>query len=242
MENRESGEKIWAKWEMQGELCRGTRHEKEGLLCQDRIFYRESDHLQAIALADGISKSNISVTGLEKILEVLCNDMLEEYGTFMKEREDVIQYSVMLLIRRQIEALMNLHHVSADVFASTILAVCIDTQRKSFCCIHLGDGVVVCKEKTYRILSYPVNGLRKNQTYLTTTEEAHRNIKIVRGSLQNISEIALLSDGTYHFPLSAEKIGKTLNQIRRSSGSFRKKTDDQSVIMLYARDDKLEEG
>lgn len=221
------------QWNVYSASLLGSKHEEKELLCQDRVCYRSSNSRQVIALADGISQQDLNIIGVEKILGRLCDKFANGIIDIINGTIEEIKCDVIISVQREIEKLAKQYGVEKSVFASTLLVACIDFTKNIYCTAHLGDGIILYKSSLeYEILSYPENGLNRNQTYLTSSSNAYRYLKVMKGELEEISEIALLSDGIYEFPLSIEMMTKALGQVRKSSYNLNKKVDDQGIIIL----------
>ncbi len=223
------------QWNVYSASLLGSKHEEKKLLCQDRVCYRSSDSRQVIALADGISQQDLNVIGVEKILEMLCKMFIDEHIDLINQKKEDIKYEVVVSIQRKLKCLAKQYGVEKSVFASTLLLVCIDFVNNIYCTVHLGDGIIMYKsESEYDILSYPENGLNRYQTYLTNSPNVYRYLKVSRREVEDMTEIALLSDGTYEFPFpfSLESMTDILEQVRKSPYNLEQKIDDQGVIIL----------
>lgn len=221
------------QWRAYSALATGMHHEKEELLCQNRVCYRVSETGRIIALADGISQEDLNIIGVEKVLEKLCTLFLRRDIDIINGTKDDIKRTVVMTVQREIERLAKEYNVNVSVFASTLLLFYIDIQNKYYCAVHLGDGIIIYKQgKEYGILSYPENGPAKKQTYLTTSPYAYQYLKVMRGAADGISEVGLLSDGTYEFPISLPGAVSILNRAAESPYNMVQKMDDQSVILL----------
>ncbi len=228
---------------------RGKRHEFQNLLCQDRVCHKERGEVKIIALADGTSPNDICIVGVEKVLDAVCDKIIEQYDEieeYIKENQKAtVQGMLTQKIKMEIEKLAIRYQVSERMFSSTILLVCLNTKRNSFFSLHLGDGIIICRKNgSYQVLSSPENGIQKNQTYLTTSSNAREHLRISSHSLDGISEFVLASDGMYELPLTEELKGneersileiatKSLESVLGKSNNFEEKIDDQSMIMIY---------
>lgn len=222
-----------AQWHAYSALTTGLNHEKKGILCQDRVCCRASETGQIIALADGISQENLNIIGVEKVLEKLCAVFLRRDIDIINGTKDNIKRAVVMTVQREIERLASDYHVKVSAFASTLLLFYIDLENKYYCAVHLGDGIIIYKQgKEYRILSYPENGPAKNQTCLTTSPYAYQHMKVMRGAADGISEVGLLSDGTYEFPILLPDAVSVLTRATESPYNLLQKMDDQGVILL----------
>lgn len=74
--------------------------------------------------------------------------------------------------------------------ASTLVICCVNEKKKTFCALHLGDGFIAIENKRggIKILSHPTNGIKRNETVLSTTEMALKYVKVYRGELKDIQK------------------------------------------------------
>ncbi|MFQ9514721.1 MAG: protein phosphatase 2C domain-containing protein [Eubacterium sp.] len=214
----------------------GKRHQIRKMLCQDRVAYKQSGNRQSIALVDGVGDNDINILAGEKIADAINDFLLNEFDEIMKEKEENVTYTLLIKMQRIIEKLMSEYNFPKEQFSSTILGVCIDLEKELYCAVHLGDGIILFRNKEIKILSYPTNGLFSNQTVLSTSETAINNIKLYRGELENTREIILISDGVYNFPLYKNQWNEFIKRTKCSKEEFAGKEDDQSVILLSRED------
>lgn len=238
-----------SKWRTKYASKRGIRHQVQNLLCQDRVCYKEEDELQIIALADGTSNNDLCIVGVEKVLNVICDKIIDQYETIETKmqlgQEEEVKCFLTQKIQNEIEKLAIRYQVSERMFSSTMLVVCVNRKKNSFFSLHLGDGIIIYRKNgNYQILSEPENGSLKNQTYLTTSSSAKEHLRICFQHLEDVTEFLLVSDGTYEVPLDEteelykelsllEIVRKNLQPILNKTGDFGNRVDDQSMIMIY---------
>lgn len=229
-------EKKMEYWQIFSAVRTGEGHEAKGMLCQDRVCFKQKDGLQIIALADGIGNCDLNVIGTERVLDSLCSFFLKDYDEIMSCSEEEIRYASLFEVRDVIGSAAEEYSVSADTFSSTILVVCINLNDQSYCSIHLGDGAVLYrKEGEYQVLSYPANGIGKNQTYLTTSSNILQEIRVFRGSLERIEGFVLISDGVYGEADDSGKLGFRVEDIFQKGMVSRAAKDDQGIIGFVRR-------
>ena len=73
----------------------------------------------------------------------------------------------------------------------------VDANTKDYLIIHLGDGSVVGvnTENSSIMLSAPDNGITSRYTWLTTSADAMKHLRIYKGSVENLKRIVLVTDG-----------------------------------------------
>lgn len=218
-------------WQYEAKCITGRRHREKGLLCQDRVAYREKGQHQVIVLVDGIGKTDRNIIAGEKVAEYTAEFLIERFDEIMLDTPENIRRELLRGIHYIIGNLMVEFEMSKTEFASTVLAVCIDQKTKQYCGVHLGDGIILNRSDCLEILSYPMNGWKKNQTYLTTSENAVKEMKVLKGDLSSISEIILMSDGTYDYPLQKIELSNYINDVFQKAIELQQE-DDQGIIRL----------
>lgn len=219
-------------WKCYSRCVRGAGHREKGMLCQDRVAYSQKGSRQSIALVDGVGKTDRNVIAGEKIAVYMTEYLQDNFEKITGRRQEDIKYDILLNVRRIIESLMVEFGMPEDEFASTIMALCIDHSRGRYCGVHLGDGIMVCRNGKRNIMSYPENGQRRNQTYLTTSEGALQKMKILRGVVQDTTEYMLMSDGVYSWPADSEKLCKAAEYACADGAEMCEGEDDRSIILL----------
>lgn len=221
-------------WKMSSDRRTGEEHANKKMKCQDQVCYKEQDHRQVIVLADGTGVSDLNVACVSDVVNYTAERLLD-LAQAKKLRELPRHELICQLMGGIIEIIsghMDRNHLTADYFGSTLLAFMMDAETGNYLLIHLGDGIIIGKNRQHvRVLSWPV-GCGSDRTFLTISENLPERIKIRCGNLGDLDQIALCSDGMYEYPLSRDftesRIWETLE-----SGKIRLPgKDDQSFIQL----------
>ena len=212
----------------------GTRHKEMDLLCQDRVNYKVLDNRQIIGLVDGSGDTDLNVIAGEKVVDVMTNFILEHYDKCMEWSRKAINEELLYIIRRELEKISGRFGIPCCELKSTIAVVCIDHERDSYCAVHLGDGIIIgIEEGNVPIpISYPRNGYTRNETYLTTSEEAVKKMKVFRGRLGDMQGFMMCSDGVYEDEIDEKKVWKICEEMEQFRLYGDEKVDDQAVIVL----------
>lgn len=174
----------------------GTRNEKEGLECQDCVYYLEKENIQAITLADGAGEDNYAKVGAQNSCKTLAKLLVDYFEELFDMEKSLVQFNVITNIQSKLYELCERYRVELTKFKSTLLGIAIDNKCNQFIAIHLGDGSIGIKKNGKMVtMSYPENGINKTQTYLTSEHRIGKYIKIYRGNIDDISEFILVSDG-----------------------------------------------
>lgn len=200
-------------WRYCGFTEAGRQHKKHNLLCQDRFSYLSDGEIQAIALVDGIGKTDKNIFASERIAHYLTGLIVEKYHMITDEKNKTdVKRKILGDIYFIIENLMREYSMPKEEFASTLMVLGINLSDRNYCAIHLGDGIIIGKDRQIRVLSYPENGFCENQTYLTISENALKKMKILSGDIGDVNEFALITDGGYKIMDLEESVKQILNQ------------------------------
>ena len=157
------------------------------------------DYRQVIGLVDGSGDTDVNVIAGEKVVDVMTNFLMEHYEKCMEWSRKAINEELLHLIREEIEKVSDRYGISSGELKSTIAVVCIDHELDSYCAVHLGDGIIIgIEEGNVPVpISYPLNGYTRNETYLTTSKDAVKKMKVFRGKLHHMQGFMMCSDGVY---------------------------------------------
>ena len=208
-------------WLCHSVVQKGIRHEKRKMKCQDYVSVRAQKEKISMALLDGRGDSDKNAAAVEKIADILNEFMLIFYDNIFRESQEVVAYNLMLQIQKELSRLSEEMKVEKKELASTLLAYCINAEKKTFCAVHLGDGF---------ILSRPTNGVKKNETVLSTTKTALKHVKIYRGDLKDTEAILMASDGNYEWNVSQKVLQECFEKVKIKT--LIPQIDDQAVVVL----------
>lgn len=211
----------------------GRQNRKRGRENQDAVFQLISPDAKASVLADGAGSSEFSAIGSRSMAYGLCLYMHEEATELMIAETKDIRYSIALEIERILDELEGRFDRDKRFFSSTVIGAAFDIKRGAYCTIHVGDGMILSDHGLqYEPLSFPKNGICKEQTYLTTSSGLMNKIEIHRGKLEEIEGLVLISDGVYSYPLRMERLERKLYEIRRGNMKLTSGEDDQSIVFM----------
>jgi len=222
--------KVWAG---HIKIEKGIRHEKQRMKCQDYAEMEQRNGRISIALLDGKGNGDVNALAVKNIAKILNDFMLSFFDEIYTRDDNAVAYNLMLQIERKIGELSKEYEVNYEELASTLLAFCVDEQKKQYCAVHLGDGVIAIEDcsKTIEILSLPINGINKNQTILTTSQNALENVKIYRGTVDDIKGVVLASDGIYNGQEDMKELESCFSETIENV-ILKQKMDDQAMITI----------
>lgn len=220
------------RWVWHSIVQTGIRHKKRKMECQDYVNIKPQKEKISMALLDGRGDSDKNAEAVRKMADVLNQFMLVFYDNIFKESEEIVAYNFMLQVQKQLEILSKELETRKKELASTLLTCCVNEEKGTFCAIHLGDGFIATKNNRggIRILSHPTNGVKKNETVLSTTETALKYVKVYRGELKDTKEILMASDGNYEWNVSKKVLEECFLKVKKKK--LVPEIDDQSVVML----------
>lgn len=189
----------------------GKEHAAAGCSCEDVVLTIETESFCFYGLADGQSRKRYCMEGAYISLAAAA-EYIESSGVDVcRAQQDFcdLQYALARTIRAGLERAAEEHSADIFEFGSTLIAMGVDPASGRYVLAHLGDGRVagVCGGET-RSLSPPENGLCLNQTWLTTSPDAARHIRVYAGSVAAYGRIIMMSDGADGVFRRGERMGK----------------------------------
>lgn len=182
------------KYVIAGASVRGSKHIKKGVVCQDAIAYyeNESDSFYSIALADGAGSQKYSDVGAQFISEFILKYIYSHFNEIYTGSID--RYELTYTLEKALYQKAKKIAINYETIGSTLLAVCVKGDK--LISIHIGDGVIAYKDINEKIhlLSHPMNGEFKDQTFFTNTNFKDKlRLGIVK--IEKADSFILMSDG-----------------------------------------------
>lgn len=248
-------------WYIAGTAVQGLRHIRENIPCQDKIYSLQKNNITAIALADGAGSAKYSHYGAEVIVKSICETLCESFSDIVNnENSFTVKQTLLESLLPKIAIASENLRCGIDDLASTLLAAAAD-DKKIFL-LHIGDGIAACfRSNSIFPASYPDNGEFKNETFFITSPYALQRMRIYRGNAEEISGLALMSDGTDYsfFNVKEGRFAVLLDEIKRRCIMYsqadvnaaleelfndvvRKQTHDDCSMILMCRTDKYFRG
>jgi len=211
--------------------------------CEDVLYMWEADNFLFYGLADGQRGAKCGVTGGRACLETI-SAYIRTIGIsniIHAQFPDELPCTLVKEIRKQLLFMAHSQNTPYREFASTLLAVAIDSVSGEYVLLHLGDGyaVSISRAGTSDIVSAPENGITAHHTWLTTSDNAAFHLRITFGSIESKKRLLLMSDGATCFCRSnhmSKRIGDflrmgTQEEILKHLTSCNS-SDDASCIIL----------
>ena len=237
--------------------AQGRSHIKSDIPCQDKTYSAFDNDTQVIALADGAGSAKLSHYGAETVTKFICLELTEKFDTYFSDNDGAsVKQQLIEGMLKSLSKTANQLECEIIELASTLLFVAI--KNNQFIIAHIGDGVVGYLENDeMKIASQPENGEFVNTTVFTTSKDAIKTMKLIKGPLGEIQGFVLMSDGTETslYSKKERKLADVLKKIMQMSTiisvdkvqeqleqSFENvivnaTTDDCSIAMLVKRND-----
>lgn len=178
----------------------GNAHIQMGVECEDIFKIVNNNDLIYMAIADGVSLKKHSREGAKIVVNSLYQ--LMKYININSlivapQKLNLLPGIIIQQITTQLEVVAESSQSQIIDYASTLEMLLIDKRSENFLCVHLGDGLIggVRKSNELQFFTQRDIGLRKKQTYVTTTENAAQFIQIRYGNISNFKGLYLMTDG-----------------------------------------------
>lgn len=180
---------------------RGEFHKQNNMLCEDKVISGEKMGMQYIALADGAGSLKYCAEGAECAVNAIAEYVADNFERLLSESLIKAKYTIWSYVIYSIKEISMGRNIK--MFGSTLLFVGVKNGK--YISFHLGDGFIAAKSKTtFKVISPPMNGLSKRYTYLTTTDEAYKFVRLLRGD-DRYTAFLLSSDGCDEEIINEEK-------------------------------------
>ena len=232
----------------------GQYHKKQNGFCEDRFQYRQGKQYSSIALCDGATMAKRGGMAAEIVAQCVADQLYAQFGRYLYEEPDTVIRELTGKIEDRLLAQAEREGVAAYEYACTIMAAAMNTQGQ-FLCIHLGDGMILRKQKgkdTFQLVSKSENILLPNKTYLTGNCVLFRHMRFYRWYQEETEKLLLLTDGGTHCLLIPVQVrgdweyalpcgydGIQLQEYWKQCDG--KEADDYSFAMLEREENEIDE-
>ena len=180
-------------------VCTGTRHQTEGLPCQDRTGTERGGDVICCALADGAGSRSSSEVGAACVTQFVSGLFCQAFEALWAMEDCAVARRIVELC---CEALARQTPPIYDL-ACTLLFYAAHRDGR-FLAGHLGDGIMILEQSgQLSVFSPPENGTYHNETFFITGEDAAEHLRIRRGIRTQPGTLLMMSDGTaeslYHY-------------------------------------------
>lgn len=210
---------------------------KDRIADQDKGYVVKKGNVVSLVLCDGAGSLELSSAGAKEISKLISEMLCDNWEHYKTVLSNEIRMEIYLVINEKLKELSHKYHCEKEEFGSTLLAFATDGNE----CIgvHLGDGAIFSyNDDDIKILSYPVNGVTTDQTYLTTSKYAFNNIRFYRFK-RTEKKYMLITDGINWWEkkhinelFEVENEKKAIEMIKCNY-----KYDDASLLMIDFQED-----
>ena len=164
---------------------------------QDYVLHSETDGIEMIILADGVSSCSRSRKGAEISCKTV-EKILTRYGLqiFQWDKKEVAEF-VLSCVTDELECEQKTENCKITDFSSTLCFVCLDKKKQRALCFSLGDSLIYkLSEKGCVLLNQP-DVYEDNRCCATTTIGAVDKVKVNVVDVTNINGMMICSDGAW---------------------------------------------
>lgn len=178
--------------------ARGRGHAGDGTRGQDRTAYLSRGGVQVLCLSDGAGSATHSEYGAQALVDSGCELLVERFADFATSGDGAgVKLEIVRHLLDRLDDVASRRGVAVKDLAATFLAVAVAEASDRFLIVHVGDGVIgYVKAGEPRVASGPDNSEFVNQTTFVTSEQSAAGMRVLRGSLDDVSGFVLMSDGT----------------------------------------------
>ncbi len=176
----------------------GMYHSQRNEENQDFYILKQNEHYLVAVLADGVSTQKNSLKGAKKTCEVAANYVLRRADDFMEyDQREVAKY-ILKEICFQLDKEAKKECEDIISYSSTMLLLMLNKDTNNMITMNLGDGIILGSKN--RKTFYVSRGKgTNNETLVTTSREAYRDIDICKMNYLDCDRILLASDGIKPF-------------------------------------------
>lgn len=182
-------------WKTNKAFLQGKLHYSQNRRCEDFASSYRSGEMVSVAVADGAGSLSDSADGAMMTAKTATRYIAENFEKiYNSQNPEKEKFFIIEAIKYEIERLYS--REDFENFGSTL--ICVTVKDSRYIAVHLGDGVIgtVNGDKTVKsVFSVPMNGLTKNQTYLTGMKKSFKHLRLYTGQTDDISEFVMFTDG-----------------------------------------------
>jgi len=186
--------------------AQGRSHVANSIPCQDRVYHKQGNGVNVIALADGAGSKPLSHLGAEAVTKTICNFLVDNFDMIYALDDSIIRTSLLETLHQELDRCASDNHCKRGDLASTMLFACIKNNELIWG--HIGDGVIGQKrDDQLECISQPENFEYANVTVFVVSPNALEHFRI--GKIEKTGDIGivLMSDG------SAESLYSKQNKV-----------------------------
>ncbi len=235
MEARKKNGDIRATMFAKGLAFKGMQHENMNVECQDAMKKRSRDGIHVIVGCDGAGTARLARQGAEEMSNAWLEYLFDNEATLLRMSKTRAAEHMAQFTRTKLREFSWKYNCQEDDLASTAMAVIVDQNINRWMSLHLGDGMILRKHRSdtcFEILSMPEIGFLMNQTYLTSSNDLAKHIRIRQGNLGDLDSFAVITDGVYSCPLNVLHLTEKIDRFIEEEKVL-PRDDDQGIAVIY---------
>lgn len=182
-------------WKINKAFLQGKLHYSQNRKCEDFASSFSTADVSSVAVADGAGTLSDSADGAKTAAKSAARYIAENFEKiYNSQNPEKEKFFIIEAVKYEIERLYS--REDFENFGSTLICVAVKDNR--YIAAHLGDGVigtVSVDNGKKTIFSAPMNGLTKNQTYLTGMKHAFKYLRVYTGLTDDIDGFVMFTDG-----------------------------------------------
>lgn len=199
---------------------------------QDYVLHTETDRVEIIVLADGVSSCRYSRKGAEMAC-LTAEKVLTEFGTqLFKLEKKLIADFIIGHVLQAFKIQQKEMCCAIEEFSSTLSFVCLDKKTNQALCFSLGDSLIYKLSDDGCILLNQPDSFSGDRSYAVTTIGVAEKVKIDIIDSNEINGIMICSDGAWRLFYNNNIFNSELWRYSKSGNYYEfKKYIDNSINM-----------
>ena len=164
---------------------------------EDRVLVSYRDSLTAAAVCDGAGSFGFGAQAAEVMCQTVTALLLTEFDALYRASCQQMRERLATAAENALRDYARCHQIPEQELACTVLAAAVHADGRCLC-VHLGDGIILQKNKgdhRLSVVSCPMTGLAPHSTYLTMNCDLRHYLRIYRWETKSLEQLLLLSDG-----------------------------------------------
>ena len=212
----------------------GTDHEFRNKENEDdgRIVVN-GDYVFSI-ISDGAGSSKYAKEAARTTVESTARFCFDNgAGFFDVEKRANVASELVFFIQKKLKEKAAIFKTVLDDMQSTLVLLCLDTCKKEYVTIHIGDGLI-CKlsGEDSEIVSFPENGATKQFTYMVNSPDVMKHLRISKGGYTDNSMFLSGSDGVFEKCYSTEDYIERVSDVLNNKKNVFDHADDMSYNII----------
>lgn len=188
-------------------LRTGNYHRKNAISCQDYYTIIENDDLSILVICDGAGDKKAGALAAKVVSDLVAKYLYENFNKLYFIDSSDAKRRIAQHIDNCLEEYSMIEGISGRELACTIMAIAVDKEQRCIC-LHLGDGIVLhykCNQDILKVISFPMNGLTTNLTFVTMNCELTQYMQFYRWQEMCKGTFLMMTDGAQeHVQLNKE--------------------------------------